>query len=595
MFGREVKTGDSAIRALDRLQYHSDTFTRLAQVNVTDAAKLVMPAMRSVLECRSTVVVCRSCWRTATADEHAANFGALPHWDILASHGVAECPASPVPTALGATLAAFSREQHAAGFTDKAYEQELVAHFGVEGPWLCVPMRCAVGHQEEVFAFCLVANRRRGTFGDIDCTVADILTAVLAGALINARTNEDLIATSTADRAKSEFLANMSHEIRTPMTAILGFAEVVLENVSDPQNVNGLKTIQRNGEYLLKIINDILDLSKIEAGKLVSEQIECSPGQVLADVASLMRVRASAAGLTLEVEYDGPMPEHIQSDPTRLRQILINLIGNAIKFTEVGKVRVLVRLLDVDSDRPQMQFDVIDTGIGLTAEQIDKLFETFVQADASTTRKFGGTGLGLTISKRLAEMLGGSIQVRSTPGEGSTFSLAILTGPLAGVTMVDKMTGSEASIGQVANPAIADAPLECRILLAEDGPDNQRLISFFLKKAGADVTVAENGRIALELALAAHDEGTPSDVILMDMQMPVLDGYSATAELRDAGYRGPVIALTAHAMSGDKDKCIIAGCDDYATKLIDRKKLIAMVAQYACHQEHHNASEAPIT
>jgi CheY-like chemotaxis protein len=251
--------------------------------------------------------------------------------------------------------------------------------------------------------------------------------------------------------------------------------------------------------------------------------------------------------------------------------------------------------LDVDSDRPQMQFDVIDTGIGLTAEQIDKLFETFVQADASTTLKFGGTGLGLTISKRLAEMLGGSIQVRSTPGEGSTFSLAILTGPLAGVTMVDKMTGSEASIGQVANPAIADAPLECRILLAEDGPDNQRLISFFLKKAGADVTVAENGRIALELALAAHDEGTPSDVILMDMQMPVLDGYSATAELRDAGYRGPVIALTAHAMSGDKDKCIIAGCDDYATKLIDRKKLIAMVAQYACHQEHHNASEAPIT
>ena len=389
------------------------------------------------------------------------------------------------------------------------------------------------------------------------------------------KTNVDLA--RRANQAKSEFLANMSHEIRTPMTAILGYSEVVLGNVSDPQNVDGLKTIQKNGQYLLEIINDILDLSRIESGKMEVEQIECSPYQILSDVASLLRVRASAKGLSLEIEYDGPIPEYIRSDPTRLRQILINLIGNAIKFTEAGEVRVLTRLIGADSEETSLEFNITDTGIGMTQGQVAKLFQPFVQADASTTRKFGGTGLGLVISKRLAQMLNGDIGIHSTSGQGSTFSLTISTGPLQGVKLVDDPTGADVSTEEVAKPADGNVRLDCRVLLAEDGPDNQRLIAFILKKAGADVTTADNGQIALDLALAARDKGAPFDVILMDMQMPVLDGYGATSKLREAGYTGSIIALTAHAMSGDRENCLAAGCDDYATKPIDRHQLISLV------------------
>ncbi|MCH7988649.1 MAG: PAS domain S-box protein [Planctomycetes bacterium] len=397
-----------------------------------------------------------------------------------------------------------------------------------------------------------------------------------------------LDAAEAATKSKSEFLANMSHEIRTPMTAILGFAEILLNEegveFAPKHRLEMFRTIQRNGEYLLELINDILDLSKIESAKVEVENIEFSPRRILSEVATLMRVRASAKGLPLETEFDGPIPEHILSDPTRLRQILINLIGNAIKFSETGKIRVLARLLDADSDAPRLQFDVIDTGIGMTEEQIDKLFQPFSQADTSTTRKFGGTGLGLTISKRLSEMLGGEIRVQSTPGEGSTFSVTISTGPLAGVKMVDHLSENEISSEQLKKRAVVDVRLDCRVLLAEDGPDNQRLISFILKKAGADVEIAENGQIAFDLALSAREAENPFDVILMDMQMPVLDGYAATGQLREAGYTGTVIALTAHAMSNDREKCLNAGCDDYIAKPIDRRKLISLVAEYAARQ-----------
>ncbi len=388
-----------------------------------------------------------------------------------------------------------------------------------------------------------------------------------------------------ATRAKSEFLANMSHEIRTPMTAILGFSDVLLESTGDQDQLEAATTIKQNGEYLIGIINDILDLSKIEAGKLEVESVQCSPCQILSEVISLMRVRANAKNLPLQIEYEGPIPESIQSDPTRLRQILINLIGNSIKFTEVGEVRLEVRLLDAKSDQAKMQFDVVDSGIGMTEEQIGELFKPFSQVDTSATRKHGGTGLGLTISKRLAEGLGGDIAVTSAPGEGSTFTVTVTAGPLDGVRLLDNPT--EAQITRVPDTGrtTSTTKLDCRVLLAEDGPDNQRLIAFLLKKAGAEVAVAENGLVARDLALAARDEGTSFDVVLMDMQMPVMDGYEATTKLREAGYTGPIVALTAHAMSTDRDKCLAAGCDGYMTKPIDRKKLISLVGEYASRRK----------
>ncbi len=403
-----------------------------------------------------------------------------------------------------------------------------------------------------------------------------------------------------ANRAKSEFLANMSHEIRTPMTAILGYSENLLDpNLTEKERADAIQVIRRNGQHLLEIINDILDLSKIEAGRLEPEIIECSPGQLVADVYTLMRVRAEEKKLTWQAEFDGPIPEKIRSDPTRLRQILINLVGNAIKFTETGGVRLVASFqpADEDTQRPaRMRFDVIDTGIGLTAEQQARLFQPFSQADTSVTRKYGGTGLGLAISQRLARALGGDLTVRSTVGKGSTFSVTVGAGPLDGVRIIERpslgdfLSGHEDDTAQTVRSS--DKPLKgLRILLAEDGPDNQRLITFILKKAGALVCVAENGQIGLDKALAARDEKRPFDVILMDMQMPVMDGYTATSKLRAAGYEGTIIALTAHAMASDRQKCIDAGCDEFATKPIDRKKLIDLITQL-CDQGRPSGQQA---
>jgi signal transduction histidine kinase/DNA-binding response OmpR family regulator len=375
-----------------------------------------------------------------------------------------------------------------------------------------------------------------------------------------------------AAQAKSEFLANMSHEIRTPLTAILGFTGVLGDPaLSDEERTAHLATIQRNGEHLLSLINDILDLSKIEAGKLTVERIPCPIGELVAPAASLMGARAREKGLTFSVEYPAPVPERIRTDPTRLRQILMNLLGNAIKFTEPGgAVRLVVRVIDGLS--PRIRFDVVDTGIGVAPEVRDRLFTPFMQADPSTSRRYGGSGLGLTISRRLARMLGGDIAVDSTPGHGSTFTVDVDPGSLAGVPRSIPASAPAPAAAVVASAVRLDG----RLLLAEDAPDNQRLITFYLRRAGATVDVAENGRVAVEKALA----GEPYDVVLMDMQMPEMDGYDATAELRRAGYHGAIIALTAHAMDGDREKCLHAGCDDFATKPIDRDALLALVRRY---------------
>ncbi len=389
-----------------------------------------------------------------------------------------------------------------------------------------------------------------------------------------------------ATRAKSEFLANMSHEIRTPMTAILGFTDVLLETGPQgddpPERKDALQTIQRNGQYLLQLINDILDLSKIESGKLDAERIACSPASVLREVASLMHVRAEAKGISLHVHCESPIPRQIDSDPTRLRQILINLVGNAIKFTEIGEVRVAVCLVKPAVGGPLLQFRVTDTGIGMTADDQAKLFRPFTQADSSTTRRYGGTGLGLTISKRLAELLGGDISVETAVGTGSIFTLTVATGDIEGIGLVDDLGTGEAHKRPSVESSSASAShdLQGRVLLAEDGPDNQRLISLVLRKAGATVDLAENGQTAYDKALAALAAGQPFDLILMDMQMPVMDGYTAVMRLRKADYVGPILALTAHAMIGAEKECLAAGCNGYLTKPIERKRFVAEVARW---------------
>ncbi len=389
----------------------------------------------------------------------------------------------------------------------------------------------------------------------------------------------------SANRAKSDFLANMSHEIRTPMTAVLGYAEILSEeeNLSE-EGYERATAICRNGHHLLRIINDILDVSKMEAGRMTVERIECSPCEIVADVASLMRARAAEKGLALDVTYRGPVPETIRTDPTRLHQILVNLIGNAVKFSESGSIGLAITAIEpAGGADARLGFEITDTGQGMSAEQLDKVFNAFTQADESTTRRFGGTGLGLTISKGLTKMLGGALSVESAPGHGSTFRFTVETGPLDGVRMLNDCREAELSYAARRDSGKPQpvTGLSARVLLCEDGKDNQRLIAFLLEKAGACVTIAEDGRIGSEKALAAREAGRPFDVILMDMQMPVCDGYGATRRLRQEGYEGPIVALTAHAMKADRDRCLAAGCDDYMTKPIDRNKLLSLVARHA--------------
>ncbi|MGI4846591.1 MAG: response regulator [Janthinobacterium lividum] len=383
-----------------------------------------------------------------------------------------------------------------------------------------------------------------------------------------------------ANRAKSEFLANMSHEIRTPMNAILGFTELLKRGYSkNPRDAEKfLDTIHSSGTHLLTLINDILDLSKVEAGQMEMELISCAPHRVVREVVEVLSSRAQDKGITLTIEVRGPIPATIQTDAGRLRQIVTNLVGNAIKFTERGSVRVALYLA-AHGDSSQFAIDVIDSGIGIAHDKLDSIFEAFVQADTSVTRRFGGTGLGLSISRRFARALGGDIVASSITGAaeqtGSTFALRIDTGDLSGVMMLDPADIAAIDAAQrqalLGSPdAYWQFPPESSVLVVDDGPENRELIKLILEENGVRVEQAENGLIGYEMAMAGR-----FGVVLMDMQMPVLDGYQATARLREHGYTGPVIALTAHAMAGFEKDILAAGCTGFQTKPIDIDVLLA--------------------
>ena len=389
------------------------------------------------------------------------------------------------------------------------------------------------------------------------------------------QTEADLIAAreaaEAANRSKSDFLANMSHEIRTPLTSILGYTDILSESsLSEDDRDFALKTIKRSGIHLLRVINDILDLSKIEAGKMTLERIPFSPAVIVEEVLSYFQEQAQSKNLMLTAVAEGLIPKTICSDPVRLRQILVNLVGNAIKFTEFGGIRVVVRLQPSTPGEPsRLAFEIHDSGIGISGPQLKTLFAPFVQGDGSATRTSGGTGLGLAICRRMARLLQGDVTVESILNAGSVFTVTIATGPLNGI----EMTTSLVAPLLVTTP-IPTLKLSGRILLAEDSPLNHRLISTMLTKAGAVVDIVENGHDAVEKATASL--ASPYDLVLMDIQMPIIDGYAASKILRSRGFKAPIIALTANAMIEDRERCLAAGCNDFMTKPIDRTRLLSL-------------------
>ena len=439
-----------------------------------------------------------------------------------------------------------------------------------------------------------LARQAEMTLNDLERRVAERTHEVearseaLEKATVDLKTaNEQLAAAQVvaeaANCAKSEFLANMSHEIRTPMNAIVGYAEMLRDEIIKTEMpgapVEFVDAILSNTEHLLGLLNDILDMSKIESGQIEVEHVRCNPWAIVHNVAAMMRAPAKAKGLALSIEHVGPIPESIESDSLRLRQVLANLIGNAVKFTATGGVHISVQLLRDNPKCPMLQFEVVDTGIGMLPETIDKLFDRFTQADTSTTREYGGSGLGMAISKRLAVLLGGDITIRSESGHGSTFTVTIQTGSLENVKLVENpqvVPTAERSKKRPGKVASGE-----RILLAEDCTDNQRIVSLILTNAGFQVTIAENGQVACDKAMAALEEGKPFDMILMDMQMPVMEGHEATRQLRAAGYSRPIVALTAHATVDDRRKCLEAGCDFYVTKPVNRSELLVVAADCA--------------
>ncbi len=365
-----------------------------------------------------------------------------------------------------------------------------------------------------------------------------------------------------ANKAKDEFLASMSHELRTPLTTIIGNSEMLADSTLDADQQTMVQSVETSGRGLLSLINDILDISKIEAGKIELDEVEFPLNTLMQEVEQIFSVQMQDKGIAFQIE-NGVDGQYLMGDNRRIAQILINLVGNAMKFTEEGAVSLKVL---VEESREQIHFQVQDSGIGMNRDVLDRLFQPFEQADHSISRRFGGTGLGLHISWSLAELMGGDINVESEEGAGSLFTLTLPYHP------VDDVKEEHPQQGAVQEPQSFSG----EILLAEDTPELRMLISRILQTMGEiEVTAVENGQIAVELAQTRH-----FDLVLMDMQMPVMDGIEATKRLRAEGYQLPIVALTANVMIKHREQFAAAGCNGFLGKPIDRKELIRVLQQY---------------